>query len=121
MGRHWRSPKLESIAQCSNSLELRVTYCSWSIFQDILQCLHAVDNTVFWCERRLGEMMVAEFQGVRDMLILGYLVDDLLAAIAFQRRADIPTILATKTPRFSHTDLFVNDYFTAKWSNWRAL
>ena len=104
MGGHWSIPTVEYIAQRSDVLELRVTYHSWSI-------------AVFWCDYRLGDMMVEEFQGVGDLLSLGYLVDDLLETIVFQRRADIPTILATKIPRVAHTGLFVNGDPTAKWSN----
>ena len=118
LGGHWRSPTLEYIAQLNNSLELRVTYRSWSILPGKLQCVHAVDNVVVWCERILDEMMVAGFQDFGDLLILGYLVDYLLATIVFQRRANIPTILFTKVSQVAHTGLFVNDEPTAKWSNW---
>ena len=68
------SPTLEYIVQCSNILELRVTYCSWIIFQGALQCFHAVENAVLWCQCRLGEMIVAEFQVVEDILGFGYLL-----------------------------------------------
>ena len=75
--RRWRIPSPE----VGDGIQLGIVSGRGRFVQGESQDRHCVDKLVFWSERRLSEVGVAELDGVQELLALGVLSDDKEGAV----------------------------------------
>ena len=84
----------------------------WCILEGTRQSFHAVCDSILWCKRRHGEMMMPELQSIRDAGALGLFGNNTLAPVMIEGNTDVPRRFATVVPRVAVASLLVS-YGTA--------
>ena len=73
-----------------------------------------MDELVFWSERRLSEVGVAELNNVRELLALGVFSDDEEGAVMMKDRANIEAVIAMEVPRCTLAGLGMDENVAAE-------
>ena len=77
-----------------------------------------MDNAVHWCDCGLGEVMMSEFYGVRDLGRLVQFFHNCLAPVVLECYTNIPASCTAEVPRVACPNLFVCNSVAAEGFDW---
>ena len=76
-----------------------------------------MDNAVHGCDYGMGDMMMSEFNCVRELGRSGGFCHNCVASVVLERYTNIPVGCTVEVPRMSCPGLFVCNYVAAEGSN----
>ena len=92
-------PAGEEIAKLGDSFELLMVSGGGGVLERAGKEVEGVDNSVLWGDLGLSQVVVEDFDGVRDDSEFGGGVDDFKTAVLLESGADCETFAAAVVPR----------------------